>query len=421
MSTPAQALAVALDTMRANPLRTLLSTLGVVIGVAALVAILALSDGLEQYSREQLLRTTDLQIILVTPATSEVENGVRVARERVVDIGVEDVADLREELGTRARATLVLTGSGRALFPGDTTGRVVLIRGVLPEAEALLPDGLQAGRFFDVEHVQRDARVAVLQPPTSGAPEGAAGEGASAELRAAEWEALLGADVEVDGVVYRIIGVTPPGRERAPSLVVPLGNAVRSELERPDRRAQLVVRAERVEDVLAVRQGVERWLASRYGDLAAFQVVSHQARAEQSRQAMLVFKLIMGSIAGISLLVGGIGIMNILLASVFERTREIGVRRAAGARRRDILLQFLAESVAISGLGSVLGVVLGLGGAFIITAGIRQLVQAPVYAAFTWSSILVAATAAVVVGLVFGTYPARRAAELSPMEAIRHE
>ena len=143
--------------------------------------------------------------------------------------------------------------------------------------------------------------------------------------------------------------------------------------------------------------------------------------AAQARQGMLVFKLVMGAIAGISLLVGGIGIMNILLASVIERTREIGIRKAAGARQRHVLIQFLAEAVVITAAGSVLGVILGLTGAFSITAGIRHFTDAPIYAAFTWPSVAVAAGAALLVGLIFGTYPAKRAARLSPIDAIRHE
>jgi putative ABC transport system permease protein len=150
-------------------------------------------------------------------------------------------------------------------------------------------------------------------------------------------------------------------------------------------------------------------------------VQTYTRRLAQARQGILVFKLIMGSITGISLLVGGIGIMNILLASVAERTREIGIRKAVGARAADIRTQFLAESVAISGAGSLVGVLLGLGGAFAITGTIRRFTDARMYAGFSWGTVLVAAVAAVLVGVVFGTYPARRAARLSPIDAIRHE
>jgi putative ABC transport system permease protein len=183
-----------------------------------------------------------------------------------------------------------------------------------------------------------------------------------------------------------------------------------------------MVKSRRIEDVDAVRTRVEGWLEQRFGNFERyFTVSSSERRIAQARQAILVFKLSMGAITGISLLVGGIGIMNVLLASVTERTREIGVRKAVGARRNDIMLQFLAESIAIAGVGSLLGVMLGMAGAFASTAIIRMASEAPLQAAFTWSTMLVAVGAAVFVGLAFGTYPARRAARLSVIEAIRHE
>jgi putative ABC transport system permease protein len=168
---------------------------------------------------------------------------------------------------------------------------------------------------------------------------------------------------------------------------------------------------------------VEQFLAARDPGWERRYVVStNQGRLEQLSRGILMFKLFMGAITGISLLVGGIGIMNVLLSSVTERTREIGIRKAAGARDRDILRQFLAESVAICSLGSLIGLALGVSGAYGITAAIRRFSDAPaLYASISWSTVAVAAVAAVVVGLTFGTYPARRAARLSPIDAIRHE
>jgi putative ABC transport system permease protein len=184
-----------------------------------------------------------------------------------------------------------------------------------------------------------------------------------------------------------------------------------------------VLQAERVEDVRTVRAGVEAWLSARLGpDWARrARVQTNMARVVQTERGILVFKLFLGAITGIALIVGGIGIMNVLLASVTERTREIGVRKAIGARRRDLLAQFLLESVTIAGLGSVLGTLLGFAGAFGVTALMRQRFDAPIYAAFSWSTLAVSAGAAILVGVVFGIYPALRAARLSPIEAIRHE
>lgn len=405
-----QAVRAALETLGANPLRTVLSTLGVIIGVASLVAILALADGLEGYSREQIATTTDLQGIVVHSRTYEVRDGIRVGRERVVDLTRADVSALTDRLDGAADVTLALVGSGRARLPEDTLERAVLLAAVLPGAEAVGPETLSHGRYITEADVAEGGRVAVV-PWTV------------ASWYGVEASALPGRDLEVEGESYRIVGVVAEENTTV-RLRVPLGAAIRSELERPDRRAQLAVRARRVDDVEAVRAEVELFLAEGFpeaGGVDAFIVASNRSRTRQARQGLLVFRLVMGAIAGISLLVGGIGIMNILLASVFERTREIGVRKATGARQRDIRRQFLAESVAISGLGSVLGVALGLGGAFAITAAIRRFTEAGIYAGFTWTSVLVAAGAALAVGLVFGTYPARRAARLSPIEAIRHE
>jgi putative ABC transport system permease protein len=175
-----------------------------------------------------------------------------------------------------------------------------------------------------------------------------------------------------------------------------------------------------VEAVPAVVDSTRSWVARRFPD-GAVDVLANRTRVEQVRQAMLVFKLLMGAIAGISLIVGGIGIMNVLLASVTERTREIGVRKAVGARQRDILVQFLTEAVAVTGAGSAFGLLLGIGTAHIVAVFMRRQTEAEVFPVLTGPTILVAISAAVTVGLVFGLYPALRAARLSPIEAIRHE
>jgi putative ABC transport system permease protein len=189
-----------------------------------------------------------------------------------------------------------------------------------------------------------------------------------------------------------------------------------------ERVPTLTVLAARVEDVPAVRARIEGWLTERFGARASgFTVATNEARVDQAQRGILLFKLVMGAITGISILVGGIGVMNVLLVSIVERTREIGIRKAAGARRRDIAVQFLTESVTIASFGSVLGVVVGVVGVFAFAPIVRGIIDAPFQPAITLASVAVALAAAVIVGVLFGTYPAVRAARLAPADAIRHE
>jgi putative ABC transport system permease protein len=399
------------QTLRANPLRTVLSTLGVIIGVAALVAILALGDGLERFTREQIESTTDLQTITVMASPVELRDGVLVRRDAIATLTADDARALEADLAGRARTTLHLTGSALARVPGDTATHAVLVEAT---SGAWLPTGqpgIEAGRWLDAPG-ERDSAVTVLSHRLAAALAG------SAPAK------LVGTRLLLGGEAFTVIGVmrAPEEEERVSRAWVPASAASTGLLSGPGRRPPtILVRAGRVEDVDRVQADVEAWLRQRYGSADAFLVNSERRRVEEVSRGIHVFKLAMGSITGISILVGGIGIMNILLASVNERTREIGVRRAAGARRGDIFLQFLAESIAISALGSLIGAVLGLSGAFGITAMIRTVADAPVRAAFDWATVLVAALVAILVGIAFGTYPARYAARLSPIDAIRHE
>jgi putative ABC transport system permease protein len=404
--------AVGIGTLRANPLRTVLSTLGVIIGVAALVAILSLGDGLEQYSRSQIELTTDLQTITVTSRTIEQVDGVAVRRPDVRVLGREDAALLDSTVENIAVVTLSLTGSDWATIDGDTTRHATLITATLANATELFPIEIARGRFLDDTDFVDAPAVAVISAKLA------------ADLAAGDPGDLLDRSLSLGESSFAVVGVlADPGTQQPSRAYIPLGAVTEEWLSDGDRRAPVaMVKSRRIEDVDAVRTRVEGWLEQRFGNFERyFTVSSSERRIAQARQAILVFKLSMGAITGISLLVGGIGIMNVLLASVTERTREIGVRKAVGARRNDIMLQFLAESIAIAGVGSLLGVMLGMAGAFASTAIIRMASEAPLQAAFTWSTMLVAVGAAVFVGLAFGTYPARRAARLSVIEAIRHE
>ena len=397
---------VGVQTLRFNPLRTALSTLGVVIGVASLVAVLAVGDGAESFAREQIATTTDLQTLLVLPNTGETIDGVRVPRASYPVFTIADVSSLAGAVDSAATVTATVTGSARV------ARRAAVVMAVTPGAEERLRPRFASGRFILASEVEHAERVAVISPALARA----AGVG-------------LGGSLPLEGRPFRVVGVlAPAGQHAAPlgmTAIVPFTVADSAMAPSASPRApQLMVRAARVEIVDSVKRLTEQWAARRLGagwKEEASVATSSPMRLDQARQGIRVFKMVMGAFAGISLLVGGLGIMNVLLAAVTERTREIGIRKATGARQRDILIQFLSESVAITGAGSVIGVALGLAGAFAVTAVIRSASDAPIYAAVTWQTVAVAAVVAIVVGLAFGTFPALRAARLSPIDAIRHE
>lgn len=405
-------LSIAIGTLRANPLRTALSTLGIVIGAAALVAVLTLGDGMERFGRQQLATTTDLQSIVLEPRTVQVIDNQAYQLEDYLVLTRADADAILGQIPQASAALLSLTGSAQ-LETGAAAGDTVTVVATLPSHAAVLERSFVAGRYFTAAEATEGAPVAVVSFRL----------GSRIGLRAPA--AALNETVTIREHTLRVVGVmTSTGVERRPAVFVPLEIAPQLLAPTPRPRAPtLVLQARRVEDVRAVRSGVEAWLTSRFGAdwQARATVRAHAQRVDQAEKAILVFKLFFGSVTGIALLVGGIGIMNVLLSSVIERTREIGVRKAVGARRRDLLAQFLLESITIAGVGAVVGTAAGFAGAFAITAFMRRTLDAPVYAAFSWSTILVSAGVAVLIGVVFGIYPAFRAARLAPIDAIRHE
>jgi len=395
--------------MRASPARTLLSTLGIVIGVGALVAIFALTDGLEQFSRAQIEQTTDLQVILVTAIQSDRIDGLAMQREDPVKLAGEDALSLGAEVGSEALVSLMARTSDWIPIPGDTGRIAVLTTHLLLTEDSVSSMTLSSGRFLTPADSKDRQMVAVISASL-------------ASQLGNSPDQVLGETLSPSWGDFTVVGVlADEGSSAVRQMLVPY-DAASSRLEAGRNPASLAVRVERVEDTGRIRDKIEAWVERRFAGRAAdVSVVSNESRVEQATQAMLVFKLIMGAIAGISLVVGGVGIMNVLLASVSERTREIGLRKATGARAADIRIQFLAESLAISGLGCVIGLMLGMVAATILASVVRQLTDAPVQAAFTWPSLLIAAGASLLVGLVFGTWPARRAARLSPIDALRDE
>ena len=403
---------VGADALRANPTRTLLSTTGVVIGVAALVAAFAITDGVYVWSRQLIARESSVQDVAITPLTSITINGRRYAVRGYPVFTAADAAAAAAEVPGAMRQALTLSGQVPVEYLGHRASVLLTISTAgLADFSGLV---LAAGRFYTAPEVNHRAPVVVL------------GHKLAEELAGSHdplW--LVGQTVKLRGERREVIGVlaSPVGGERDFVAFAPFHGGV-TLLE--TRSAPLVptlrLKARSIEAVDTLRTATLDWLAQRYGRaVEKLQVVVNTQQLENTRQAMLLTKLLLGMLVGLILAVGGIGIMNVLLAGVTERTREIGIRKAVGARARDIQAQFLVESVTVTGAGAAIGFVAGLVLAFAGTAIFRHFLGSDIHPVVRVQTALLAIFSAVTVGLVFGTYPARRAARLSAVEAIARE
>jgi putative ABC transport system permease protein len=407
-------ISVGFETLRANPLRTILSTLGIVIGVGALVSVLSVGDGMERLARDQIGRTTDLQRVSITPRLFRLIDGTPFPVTDPLKFTVAEAEAVRKVVGDSTDVNMIATGLALVTTPRDTTSYATVVTGMLKRDGRLSDSLLLAGRVFTDAEAAAGAPLVVLSHRL-----------ASDVAHGRQPSAVVGDTVLFQGKPRQVVGVLKAElndrARRAMMSVVTMGGAV--VLGQNDRPAQLLLTAPSIEAVASTRTVLERWAAQNFG--ASWKdrvsIVTDESRVEQARKGLLLFKVFMGALMSISLIVGGIGIMNVLLSSVIERTREIGIRKATGAAQRHILWQFLCESVAITGVGSMIGLVIGVGAAFGITAIMRRVANAPIQAWLSLSTVLVAIGASVLVGLVFGLYPAMRAARLSPIDAIHHE
>ncbi len=408
---PGDAFRNALANLAAHKLRSALTMLGMIFGVGAVIAMLSIGEGAERQALAMIdrLGVRNLLVQDVEKRDEELEE----IREISLGVSMRDVAAIHDAVpGVQLLAPRVDIQPYTVLADGRKSESTV--HGVSEHHAQLTNLEVVEGRFLDARDVLTHAQVCVI------------GEGVRRDLFG--YGPALGRDLKVNDLWLELVGVlsgsgagsTVQGVAISSTdreIYIPVSTAIRK-LDHPALEApldEIVIRLEEGAPPRETAALVTRLLDRLHGGEEDFTLVVPEALLEQSRRTQRMFSIVMGCIAGISLLVGGIGIMNIMLATVLERTREIGVRRAVGARRIDIRNLFMMESFTISLLGGVSGILAGVAIARLVAA------SAGWPTVVTLFSVLLSTTVSVAVGLVSGIYPAVRAAELNPIEALRYE
>ena len=395
---------VALASIRANALRSGLTTLGIVIGTGAVITMVALGEGAQRAVQEQIERM-GTNVLTVRPGQN-MWGGVRGGSTRMEE---SDALALRDQMGAEfdiapeAETRLQIT-----YLRWNTSNQVI---GTWPSFFDMHERHVEFGRVFTEGELQGRQRVAVLGygiPDALGTPAGL----------------LVGRTIQIRGIRFEVVGVLEEkgsmGWENPDEQVyIPLSTALHRVMGGRDRLRAVYVAAPSPEQLEPAWAEIDRIIRRehriRATEDADFRIQQASDFLETLGETAETFTMLLAGIAGVSLLVGGIGIMNIMLVSVTERTREIGVRKALGATRKAILFQFLIEALVLCVLGGILGVGAGFGSAELVTELYgRDTAVAP-------EAVVVAMGFSAVIGLFFGIWPARRASILDPIDALRYE
>ena len=395
----------ALNNLNRHKLRTSLTMLGMIFGVGAVIAMLSIGAGAEKKALEAIGRL-GLRNVIVKAKEVKPEDRQEL-RKKSLGVSLRDAEAIVEAVPNVERVLPRIEVKPYQIMASGakTKGKVF---GVSWRYREVADVGLAHGRFFDARDEHEHAQVCVI--------------GEEVRRNLFGYGDVLGKQLKVNDVWLEVVGVLasdPEGatQSTAKEIWIPVSTAMRK-FDRDPLDApvdELLVTVKEGVSTRRTAQVIEPLLQRLHGGADDYEVVVPEALLEQSRQTQRIFNIVMGSIAGISLLVGGIGIMNIMLASVLERTREIGVRRAIGATRKDIRSQFVIESFTISLLGGIAGIIIGIVLARLVAA------YAGWPTVITISSLILSTGVSISVGLVSGIYPAARAAELNPVEALRYE
>jgi putative ABC transport system permease protein len=405
-----ETLRIALNALLQNRMRALLTTLGIIIGVSAVIALITLGQGVENYVRDQF---QSLGANLLVVSSKRPDDDTRTRIEPLTNADVEALARLNvapnvSQVGGQLSVVAFLSVQGETLRTSA--------RGVTANMADILNWQVREGRFILEDDIDRYHRVAVL------------GEEAVAELFGSAQVNPVGATLRLNNQAFTVIGVMARRGSGFTNdnvaVFVPISTAqtrLQDARYRDTHKVSAIYAQARSEQAApAAEAEINAYFdhAHRIGSEGQrdFQITNQASLLESIGQITALLTVFLGMIAGVSLLVGGIGIMNIMLVTVTERTQEIGLRKAVGARPGDILIQFLFESITLSLIGGVIGIALGGGGALLIGAVVPDLTIQVSPGAVALATIVSSS-----IGILFGIYPANRAARLNPIDALRFE
>ena len=397
----------AIAALTANKVRSSLTILGIVIGIGSVIAMVSIGQGAQSQIQANI-QSLGSNLITVSPGFQRGFGGVRGGRGGATTLTLEDALAIVERVPYVAAVAPEVSSRYQIVQKAQNTNTQVI--GTVDTYPEIRNIEIESGSFISERNIASVSKVAVLGPTTR---DDIFGEGVNP----------VGQKIKINRLSFTVIGVTKAKggsgfTNQDDRVFIPLSTAQRF-LSGNDYVSSIGVRVTEEGAMAQVEESITQLLLARHNiaspELADFSVINQADIVEAATAVTNTFTILLASIAGISLLVGGIGIMNMMLTTVTERTREIGLRKAIGAKKKDISMQFLAESVILTFLGGTVGIVLGMAIAF----GISSFTGIPTEVAL--SSILLAFGVSAAIGLIFGYYPARRAAQLNPIEALRYE